>query len=102
MASEGRLTFMTSNYPERLDPALIRPGRVDVKLLVDYCTPQQARKLFQNFFNDVNIEVAEAFVENIFKNKENVSAAELQAFLLLFKDNVDTAVLESQHLTKYL
>ena len=31
VASEGRLTFMTSNYPERLDPALIRPGRVDVR-----------------------------------------------------------------------
>ena len=31
MGSEGRLTFLTTNYPERLDPALIRPGRVDVK-----------------------------------------------------------------------
>lgn len=29
--AEERLTFMTTNYVERLDPALIRPGRVDRK-----------------------------------------------------------------------
>jgi chaperone BCS1 len=28
---EGRLLIMTTNYIERLDPALIRPGRVDMK-----------------------------------------------------------------------
>ena len=27
VASEARLSFLTSNYPERLDPALVRPGR---------------------------------------------------------------------------
>ena len=31
VGSDGRLTFLTTNYPDRLDPALIRPGRVDVK-----------------------------------------------------------------------
>ena len=31
MASgEQRVVFMTTNFIERLDPALIRPGRVDV------------------------------------------------------------------------
>ena len=30
-STEGRVIFMTTNYPERLDPALIRPGRVDFK-----------------------------------------------------------------------
>ncbi|KAJ6449504.1 P-loop containing nucleoside triphosphate hydrolase protein [Mycena vitilis] len=29
---EGRLVFATTNHVERLDPALIRPGRIDVKL----------------------------------------------------------------------
>ena len=26
---EGRVLFLTTNHPERLDPALVRPGRVD-------------------------------------------------------------------------
>merc|ERR1719273_262855 len=30
-STEGRILFMTTNYVERLDPALIRPGRVDFK-----------------------------------------------------------------------
>lgn len=30
-STEARILFMTTNYLERLDPALIRPGRVDVK-----------------------------------------------------------------------
>ncbi len=30
-STEGRILFMTTNYEERLDPALIRPGRVDFK-----------------------------------------------------------------------
>lgn len=29
-AREGRILFLTSNHADRLDPALIRPGRVDV------------------------------------------------------------------------
>ena len=30
--SPGRIVVMTSNHPEKLDPALIRPGRVNLKL----------------------------------------------------------------------
>jgi ATP-dependent 26S proteasome regulatory subunit len=33
--SEERLVFMTTNYLDRLDPALIRPGRVDCAQLID-------------------------------------------------------------------
>jgi ATP-dependent 26S proteasome regulatory subunit len=31
-AQEGRIFFMTTNHLEKLDPALIRPGRCDVKV----------------------------------------------------------------------
>jgi chaperone BCS1 len=31
-AQEGRIFFMTTNHVEKLDPALIRPGRCDVKV----------------------------------------------------------------------
>lgn len=30
-STEARILFMTTNYLDRLDPALVRPGRVDVK-----------------------------------------------------------------------
>lgn len=30
-STEGRVLFMTTNYLDRLDPALVRPGRIDFK-----------------------------------------------------------------------
>ena len=44
-SSEPQLLFLTTNYKERLDSALIRPGRVDFQLHVDYCDPTQTKLL---------------------------------------------------------
>jgi chaperone BCS1 len=41
---------MTTNHVERLDPALIRPGRVDLTELIDDASPMQARMLFTQFY----------------------------------------------------
>lgn len=41
---------MTTNHYDRLDPALIRPGRVDVQELLDDATGEQARRLFVKFY----------------------------------------------------
>ena len=45
-STEARILFMTTNYIERLDPALIRPGRVDMKEYIGYCTKHQLGKSF--------------------------------------------------------
>jgi chaperone BCS1 len=47
---EGRLLFMTTNHPERLDPALVRPGRVDRCFHLGNTAPDQARRLFAWFY----------------------------------------------------
>lgn len=49
-SGEERIIFMTTNHPERLDPALIRPGRVDLSLLIADASPQQAQRLFIQFY----------------------------------------------------
>ncbi|KAF8350566.1 BCS1 N terminal-domain-containing protein [Amanita rubescens] len=49
-SGEERIVFMTTNHLERLDPALIRPGRVDTAELVDDATPEQAKTLFTRFY----------------------------------------------------
>jgi chaperone BCS1 len=51
---EGRVLFLTTNHPERLDPALIRPGRVDRCFRLGNTTSDQARRLFAWFYANGN------------------------------------------------
>lgn len=51
-SGEERIVFLTTNHVERLDPALIRPGRVDLVELIDDATPEQAETLFSRFYGD--------------------------------------------------
>ena len=44
-SSEERILFMTTNHPERLVPALIRPGRVDVKRHFGNCTREMLEQV---------------------------------------------------------
>ncbi|KAF7792973.1 hypothetical protein EIP86_004078 [Pleurotus ostreatoroseus] len=55
-SGEERIIFMTTNHLERLDPALIRPGRVDLPVLIDDATPAQAKKLFTRFYGHIEGE----------------------------------------------
>ncbi|KAF8934312.1 hypothetical protein BGZ47_010428 [Haplosporangium gracile] len=49
-AQEGRMLCMTTNHLERLDEALIRPGRVDIRAKLGKATQSQAAELFIKFF----------------------------------------------------
>lgn len=45
-APQGRVIFVTTNFMDRLDPALTRPGRLDVKITFPLLTDQTARQLY--------------------------------------------------------
>lgn len=49
-AAEGRILFATTNHLEQLDPALCRPGRMDVWIEFKNASKFQAENLFRNFF----------------------------------------------------
>ncbi|MCJ1486485.1 hypothetical protein MMC06_006662 [Schaereria dolodes] len=49
---EGRVLVMTTNFPEKLDDALIRPGRVDMKVGFTMASRSQIRELFTRMYSD--------------------------------------------------
>ncbi|KZT51838.1 P-loop containing nucleoside triphosphate hydrolase protein [Calocera cornea HHB12733] len=59
-ASEGRLLFATTNHITRLDPALSRPGRMDVWIEFRNATKWQMESLFMNFFPSAPKEAVDA------------------------------------------
>merc|ERR1712217_73873 len=48
--SPNRILIMTTNHPEKLDPALIRPGRIDKKFLLTYMTGAQSALMVGHYF----------------------------------------------------
>jgi hypothetical protein len=50
-AQEGRLVFMTTNCVEKLDAALIRPGRVDVRVSFGIAEQNQVKRLYTQFYS---------------------------------------------------
>merc|ERR1711991_404252 len=45
-----RIIVMTTNHPELLDPALIRPGRIDLKLLLGYMKVDHIVEMINHYF----------------------------------------------------
>lgn len=86
-STEGRILFMTTNYVERLDPALIRPGRVDVKEYVGHCSKYQIEKMFEKFYQNESKSNVEKFANRVLEFKKPVSAAQLQGFFMIHKED---------------
>lgn len=55
-SGESRIIFMTTNHLERLDPALIRPGRVDLICELGDAEPAQVRELLVRFYRTDMLE----------------------------------------------
>lgn len=85
-SAEERIIFMTTNHPERLDPALVRPGRIDYKALLDNVTPEQARAMFLRFYPGEE-DLATKFVEHAIALQQPISAAQLQGLFVFSKDD---------------
>ncbi|KAF3009675.1 hypothetical protein E8E13_008256 [Curvularia kusanoi] len=47
---EGRVLIMTTNHPEKLDEALTRPGRVDVRIAFSLATHTQIKHIFLRMY----------------------------------------------------
>jgi chaperone BCS1 len=85
-AQEGRIIVLTTNHRERLDPALIRPGRIDVAVELGNATADQVRRLFLRFFPQ-DQAMAEALAASYPDGR--LSPAQVQQSLLAADDAAD-------------
>ncbi|KAF9528853.1 hypothetical protein CPB83DRAFT_853845 [Crepidotus variabilis] len=114
-SEEGKIFFATTNHVDHLDPALMRPGRIDRKIEYKLATQAQAEALFIRFYPEEVIqqeaeqkrtgsdpeksqpidsavllhELATSFAASI--PPHEFSTAELQGYLLTWKKSPSVA-----------
>ncbi|GMG22269.1 unnamed protein product [Aspergillus oryzae] len=112
-AQQNRVLIMTTNHPERLDSALVRPGRVDMKINMGPVEWQEARQIFlmvylqpaDTLFMEITPFSIPANPDWRLEDIDNLStafasevpsgrftAAELQRYLLQYKHDPSAAV----------
>jgi SpoVK/Ycf46/Vps4 family AAA+-type ATPase len=78
-----------------LDPALIRPGRIDYVMHFDYANKEEMRRMFNRFY-DLNENDKEKFKEFWEKYRKNVNVRTttslLQQYFFKYWDNMEGAI----------
>ncbi|KIP02268.1 hypothetical protein PHLGIDRAFT_96183 [Phlebiopsis gigantea 11061_1 CR5-6] len=90
-AQEGRILYATTNKYKALDPALCRPGRMDLHVEFKLASHYQARELFKCFYLPAGpdlprrqlLALAERFAGAI--PEREFSMASLQGYLMSYK-----------------
>ncbi len=90
----GRVIIMTSNYPDKLDKALIRPGRIDLICEFRRCDANMIIELLEKFY-DVVLTIEEIETINLIPN-EKYTPAELTKIMF---ENFDDYHMAIEHIT---
>lgn len=90
-SSEETITFMTTNHPEKLDPAILRPGRVDYRVIVDNASAYQIEQMFLRFYEGETTK-AQEFVQKTTAMNMPISTAQLQGLFVYNKNDPDGAL----------
>jgi SpoVK/Ycf46/Vps4 family AAA+-type ATPase len=94
LEANGRILIITTNFPERIDRALIRPGRIDMIVKFKHCNRTVIREMLDSFY-DREIELPEDASLDY-----KWSPAEVNQILFRNFDQPDAAVQELLTLTR--
>jgi len=79
VSGHGRILIMTTNYPEKIDSAIMRPGRCDYKMEVGYLNMEMFRRFLIRFFPEAT--VADLLSGRVLSTTD-LTGAELQKCIL--------------------
>ena len=98
-SNENHICFITTNYKNHLDSALLRPGRIDYIMRFDYSTKEQIQEMFSDFTNCYeDISKIQKFYKGVVDLKIKVSTALLQQYLMQYIDKPDDAISNIENL----
>ena len=87
MDTPDRIVILTSNHPEKLDPALIRPGRINRKLFLGNVKLTEATSMMRHYFSsgeplpaELEARLAAVFVDDV------LSPAQVESMCAEFDD----------------
>lgn len=85
IVNHGRILIATTNHIEKLDKALIRPGRFDLKIELSYASVDIVKQFF-------NVYYPEYKIDDNFKIKENITSAHIQNLIITNLSNPDNVI----------
>ena len=91
-ASQHIFVF-TTNYPEKLDPALVRPGRMDLHIKLGYCSFEEFQTLCYTYL-DISTHARYAEIKEVFDRQPRVTPAQITSILHVQRDNSDRALVQ--------
>ncbi|KAL8479618.1 hypothetical protein ACS0TY_026496 [Phlomoides rotata] len=87
---DERIIVFTTNHKDKLDPALLRPGRMDMHIHMGYCTPEGFDVLAMNYLGIDDHQRLFPVIKELIREVE-VSPAEIAEHLMRSED-VDLAL----------
>lgn len=89
-SNEGRILFMTTNHKEKLDRALIRPGRVDKLVYLGNASKNQIIRMYMRFFPNAPESFGVEFADWLCDSE--ISMARLQEYLMRYRADAKQAI----------
>lgn len=78
LEAPGRILVITTNYPDRLDEALIRDGRMDIKLEMKPLEGECLKNMILSFYPEKSLKDLNPFLP--LKNRNGFTPATIQAY----------------------
>ena len=102
---ENMISFITTNFKNNLDSALIRPGRVDKIVTFDYAIKEQIIEMYKKytceFYESLDIDKkCDEFYEVLCNLNIKTSTSLLQQYLICYLDNPEGAITNIKEIKK--
>jgi len=98
LENPGRIVIMTSNHPDTLDSALIRPGRIDVIAKFRNCSNTTIKDMIEFFYDT---KLSEEDIERIYVLQEGIiTPAELSKVMFENFTDIQATIIHMENLSE--